>query len=139
MPYSFSRQNPFSESSIGCFRQNKTKLVLAVPLIIEKIVTRSVLPKLSVGAASVLIKIPLLNEIVHSKVRKSMIEFFGGNLVEVVIGGAALNSDVEKFLRKIRFPYTVGYGMTECGRLSLILSGANIRSVPVERWLIGCR
>src|SRR5690554_5961457 len=64
-----------------------------------------------------LIKTPLLNEIVHTKVRRSMTDFFGGNLVEVVIGGAALNSDVEKFLRKIRFPYTVGYGMTECGPL----------------------
>lgn len=113
----FLGKTPSPKVLLDAFAKIKPKLVLAVPLIIEKIVTRSVLPKLSVGAASVLIKIPLLNEIVHTKVRKSMIEFFGGNLVEVVTGGAALNSDVEKFLRKIRFPYTVGYGMTECGPL----------------------
>jgi long-chain acyl-CoA synthetase len=99
------------------FAKVKPKLVLAVPLILEKIVTRNVLPKLEKGATSVLIKIPLLNAVVYKKVRQSMIEFFGGNLVEVVLGGAALNADVEKFLRKIRFPYSVGYGMTECAPL----------------------
>lgn len=113
----FLGKTPSPKILLDAFAKIKPKLVLAVPLIIEKIVTRSVFPKLKNGAASVLIKIPLLNEIVHSKVKKSMIDFFGGNLVEVVIGGAALNSDVEKFLRKIRFPYTVGYGMTECGPL----------------------
>lgn len=99
------------------FKQTKPRLVLAVPLILEKIVNKVVLPKLQVGAASKLIKIPLLNKIVYNKVRKSMIDFFGGELVEVVIGGAALNADVENFLKKIKFPFTVGYGMTECGPL----------------------
>lgn len=99
------------------FAKVKPKLVLAVPLILEKIVTRNVLPKLETGSASVLKKIPLLNAVVYKKVRDSMMEFFGGNLVEVVLGGAALNADVEKFLRKIRFPYSVGYGMTECAPL----------------------
>ena len=113
----FLGKTPSPKVLLEAFDKFKPKLVLAVPLIIEKIVTRNVFPKLKQGAASVLIKIPLLNEIVHTKVRKSMTDFFGGNLVEVVIGGAALNSDVEKFLRKIRFPYTVGYGMTECGPL----------------------
>ncbi len=113
----FLGKTPSPKVLLEAFDKVKPKLVLAVPLIIEKIVTRNVFPKLKQGAASVLIKIPLLNEIVHTKVRKSMTDFFGGNLVEVVIGGAALNSDVEKFLRKIRFPYTVGYGMTECGPL----------------------
>ena len=113
----FLGKTPSPKVLLDAFAGVKPKLVLAVPLIIEKIVTRSVFPKLKKGAASVLINIPLLNKIVHTKVRKSMIDFFGGNLVEVVIGGAALNSNVEKFLRKIRFPYTVGYGMTECGPL----------------------
>lgn len=113
----FLGKTPSPKVLLEAFAKVKPKLVLAVPLIIEKIVTRSVFPKLKRGAASVLIKVPLLNEIVHTKVKKSMMDFFGGNLVEVVIGGAALNSDVEKFLRKIRFPYTVGYGMTECGPL----------------------
>ena len=95
----------------------KPKLVLAVPLILEKIVNNVVLPKLNEGAAATLTKIPLINKVVYRKVRKSMIDFFGGNLVEVVIGGAALNSDVENFLKKVKFPFTIGYGMTECGPL----------------------
>ena len=113
----FLGKTPSPKVLLEAFAKVKPKLVLAVPLIIEKIVTRNVLPKLNQGAAAILTKIPLLNTIVYNKVRKSMIEFFGGNLVEVVIGGAALHVDVEKFLRKIRFPYTVGYGMTECGPL----------------------
>jgi len=113
----FLGKTPSPKVLLDAFARVKPKLVLAVPLIIEKIVNKSVLPKLEKGAAKVLSAIPLLNEIVFRKVRKSMIEAFGGNLVEVVIGGAAINPDVEKFLRKIRFPYTVGYGMTECGPL----------------------
>lgn len=113
----FLGKTPSPQVLLDMFSKVKPKLVLAVPLIIEKIVNRSVLPKLQQGAAKTLIKIPLLNSVVYNKVRSSMIDFFGGELVEVVIGGAALNPDVEKFLRKIKFPYTVGYGMTECGPL----------------------
>jgi len=113
----FLGKSPSPKVLKDAFADVKPKLVLAVPLIIEKIVTRNVLPKLNQGAAAILTKVPLLNTIIYNRVRKSMVEFFGGNLVEVVIGGAALNADVEKFLRKIRFPYTVGYGMTECGPL----------------------
>ena len=113
----FLGKTPSPAILLNAFAQVKPKLVLAVPLILEKIVNKSVLPKLRKGSANILSKIPLLNEIVYRKVRKSMIEAFGGSLNEVVIGGAAINSDVEKFLRKVRFPYTVGYGMTECGPL----------------------
>ncbi len=113
----FLGKTPSPKILLEAFARVKPKLVLAVPLIIEKIVTRNVFPKLSRGTAAVLTRIPVFNKIVYNKVRKSMINSFGGKLVEVVIGGAALNGDVEKFLRKIRFPYTVGYGMTECGPL----------------------
>jgi long-chain acyl-CoA synthetase len=113
----FLGKTPSPKILKDAFAMTKPKLVLAVPLILEKIVTKVVFPKLKKGSAATLIKIPLLNNIVYSKVRKSMIEFFGGNLDEVVIGGAALNSDVENFLKKIKFPFTVGYGMTECGPL----------------------
>lgn len=113
----FLGKTPSPRVLLDAFARIKPKLVLAVPLIIEKIVTKNVMPKLQAGSAKTLLKIPLLNSIVYNKVRKSMIEVFGGKLVEVVIGGAALNADVEKFLRKVRFPYTVGYGMTECGPL----------------------
>lgn len=113
----FLGKTPSPRVLLDAFARIKPKLVLAVPLIIEKIVTRNVMPKLKQGAAKTLVNIPLLNSIVYKKVRKSLIEVFGNNLDEVVIGGAALNADVEKFLRKIKFPYTVGYGMTECGPL----------------------
>lgn len=99
------------------FAEIKPKLVLAVPLIIEKIVTKNVFPKINKGSTKILRKIPGIKLLINNKIRKSMIDLFGGELVEVVIGGAALNEDVEKFLREIKFPYTVGYGMTECGPL----------------------
>lgn len=99
------------------FAKVKPKLVLAVPLIIEKIVTKNVLPKVNKGVTKTLRDIPVLNSIVNNKIKKSMIEAFGGNMVEIVVGGAGLNEEVELFLRSIKFPYTVGYGMTECGPL----------------------
>jgi long-chain acyl-CoA synthetase len=113
----FLGKTPSPKVLLEAFARTKPKLVLAVPLIIEKIVVKNVFPKLRQGAAKTLVKVPLLNIAVYRKVRKSLIDVFGGNLVEVVIGGAALNADVEKFLRRIKFPYTVGYGMTECGPL----------------------
>lgn len=113
----FLGKTPSPQILLAAFSRIKPKLVLAVPLIIEKIVTKNVFPKLKQGAAKTLVKVPLLNSIVFNKVRKSLMQVFGENMVEVVIGGAALNPEVEKFLRKIRFPYTVGYGMTECGPL----------------------
>jgi len=113
----FLGKTPSPKVLLEAFAKVKPKLVLAVPLIIEKIVIRNVLPKLNQGTAAILTKVPLLDTIVYNKVRKSMIEAFGGNLNEVVIGGAAINPDVEKFLRKVKFPYSVGYGMTECGPL----------------------
>ncbi len=113
----FLGKSPTPKILKEAFEVTKPKLVLAVPLILEKIVNNVVLPKLNEGAAATLTKIPLINKVVYRKVRKSMIDFFGGHLVEVVIGGAALNSDVENFLKKVKFPFTIGYGMTECGPL----------------------
>lgn len=113
----FLGKTPSPKVLIDTFAKIKPKLVLAVPLIIEKIVTKNVLPKISEGPVSTLRKVPGVNYFINKKIRQSMIDVFGGNVVEVVIGGAALNADVEKFLRTIQFPYTVGYGMTECGPL----------------------
>lgn len=113
----FLGKTPSPKVLLEAFAKVKPKLVLAVPLIIEKIVTRNVFPKLKVGPTKTLIKIPVLNAIVYNKIRKALIDTFGNTVDEVVIGGAALNPEVERFLRKIKFPYTVGYGMTECGPL----------------------
>lgn len=108
---------PSPKILISMLAKVKPKLVLAVPLIIEKIVLKNVFPKLEKQPLKSLLKVPGFNQIVYGKVRKSLIELFGDNVLQVIIGGAALNDTVESFLKKINFPYTVGYGMTECGPL----------------------
>ncbi len=99
------------------FAKHRPKLVMAVPLIIEKIVTGVIFPAIEKQPVKTLLKVPIVNIIVRKKIRKQMIDFFGGQLREMTIGGAALNRDVEKFLLSIRFPFTVGYGMTETSPL----------------------
>lgn len=96
------------------FSEVKPSIVIAVPLIIEKIIKKSVLPKLQTPAMQILLKVPIINDKIKSTVREQVIQAFGNNFYEVVIGGAAFNQDVERFLKMINFPYTVGYGMTEC-------------------------
>ena len=113
----FLSRVPTPEVLVGMLAKVKPKLVLAVPLIIEKIIFKRVFPKLQKGAAAFMLKVPGLRNIVYKKVRKTLIDVFGGEARQIVVGGAALNQDVESFLRKIKFPYSVGYGMTECGPL----------------------
>lgn len=128
---------PSPKILIDMFAKVKPKLVLAVPLIIEKIILRNVFPKLEEQPIKTLLKVPGLNQIVYKKVRKTLIELFGNNLVQVTIGGAALNETVESFLKKIKFPYTVGYGMTECGPLISYSYWSKFKQksvgVPVDR------
>ncbi len=111
----FLSKVPSPKILIDMFAKVKPKIVLAVPLIIEKIILRNVFPKLEKQPVKSLLKIPGVNQIVYAQVRKSLLDLFGENLVQVIIGGAALNDTVESFLKKINFPFTVGYGMTECG------------------------
>ena len=113
----FLSRTPSPKIIMEAFAKIKPKLVLAVPLIIEKIVTRNVFTEIHKQPVKSLIKVPVVNLFIRKKIKTKLIDFFGGNLVEVVIGGAALNKEVEKFLRFIHFPYTVGYGMTECNPL----------------------
>lgn len=113
----FLNKTPSPRIVMEAFAKVKPKLVLAVPLIIEKIVTRNVFTEIHKQPVKTLIRIPVLNLFIRNKIKKKLIKFFGDNLVEVVIGGAALNKEVERFLRFIHFPYTVGYGMTECSPL----------------------
>ena len=113
----FLSRTPSPKVIMEAFAKVKPKLVLSVPLIIEKIVTRNVFTEIQKQPIKTLIKIPVFNLIIRSKIKKKLINFFGGNLVEVVVGGAAINKEVERFLRFINFPYTVGYGMTECSPL----------------------
>ena len=95
----------------------KPQLVICVPLILEKIYKNQILPMISKGAMRWTLAVPFLDTLIYSKIRKKLIEAFGGNFSQVIVGGAALNHEVEEFLYKIKFPFTVGYGMTECGPL----------------------
>ncbi|MDZ4121067.1 MAG: AMP-binding protein, partial [Candidatus Cloacimonadaceae bacterium] len=90
---------------------------LAVPLLIEKIYKKQLQPTLETPKMQRLLKIPVLNMIIHKKIRKKLIDAFGGELKELIVGGAPMNAEVELFFKKIKFPLTIGYGMTELGPL----------------------
>lgn len=95
----------------------KPRLVISVPLILEKIYKNQILPMISKGTVRWTLAVPFLDSLVYAKIRKKLVEAFGGQFEQVIVGGAALNHEVEEFLHKIKFPFTVGYGMTECGPL----------------------
>lgn len=113
----FITKTPSPRIITEAFQAVKPHLILSVPLILEKIFKKNIQPQIEEGTISTMLKIPLVNKLVHSKIRKKLFEVFGGEMREMVIGGAALNHDVEAFLHMIGFPLTVGYGMTECGPL----------------------
>lgn len=113
----FLGKAPTPKMLIEAFAKVKPRMVLSVPLIIEKIYWKQVRPMLATPKMQFLIKIPLVNSIIRRAIRKKMLGFFGGNVLEVIIGGASFNPEVEDFLTKIKFPFTVGYGMTECAPL----------------------
>ncbi|MDE6422578.1 MAG: AMP-binding protein, partial [Muribaculaceae bacterium] len=95
----------------------RPNLVITVPLILEKIYKNQILPMISKGTMRWTLAVPFLDSLIYSKIRKKLIDAFGGEFEEVIVGGAPLNHEVEEFLHKIKFPFTVGYGMTECGPL----------------------
>lgn len=95
----------------------KPTIVLCVPLILEKIYRKQILPIISKPSMKRMMAVPILNRRVYNKIRDKLIEAFGGEFKQVIVGGAPLNPEVEAFLYKIRFPFSVGYGMTECGPL----------------------
>ena len=111
----FLTRMPSPKIIFQAFAEVKPNLIIAVPLIIEKIIKKSVLPKLETPTMKILMKVPIINDKIRDKVREQMINGFGGNFEAIIVGGAAFNHEVEDFLKQIEFPYTVGYGMTECG------------------------
>lgn len=113
----FLTKTPSPQIILEAFREIRPRLVLSVPLIIEKIYKKQILPAMGKPALKTLLKVPLLNKVVYKKVYDKLFNVFGGNFHEIVIGGAALNKEVEVFLNKIGFPFSIGYGMTECGPL----------------------
>ncbi len=92
-------------------------IICCVPMILEKVYRRQVLPLLEKGPMSIAMKIPLVNTAIHSAIRKKLMDAFGGNVSIFIVGGAPMNQETEAFLMKIRFPITIGYGMTECAPL----------------------
>ena len=108
---------PSPQIILQAFKEVKPRLVVLVPLIIEKVYNKKVKPAISKGIPKLLLGIPVLKNVVHKKVKKQLEEAFGGNFLEIIIGGAALNKEVDSFLKKIGFRFAVGYGMTECAPL----------------------
>jgi len=123
--YPFSRGNhihfldkmPSPKVLLAAMNEVKPSVVLAVPLIIEKIYKKNIIPEIEKPLIKTLIEIPWLNKLIFKKIRNKLLETFGGNLIELVVGGAPINPEVEFFLKKISFPFVVGYGMTECAPL----------------------
>jgi len=113
----FLTKTPTPAIITKAFQEIRPRLILSVPLVIEKIYKKKILPVIRKAPLNILLKIPLINLLLYKKVLKGVSEGFGGNFVEVVVGGAALSDEIEGFFRKIGFPITVGYGMTECGPL----------------------
>ena len=97
------------------FSEIKPKVISCVPLIVEKIIKKDILPKVDSTIGKLLLKVPIVNDKIKSLARQAAMEIFGGNFDEIIIGGAPFNAEVEAFLKKIGFPYTIAYGMTECG------------------------
>ena len=105
---------PSPKIVLKAFGEIKPVVIISVPLIIEKIIKKNVLPKLQTPSMKVLLKLPFISGRILDKVRQGLVDAFGGRFYEIIIGGAAFNSEVEDLLNKIHFPYTVGYGATEC-------------------------
>lgn len=130
-------KTPSPRVLLKAFSEVRPNLVICVPLILEKIYKNQILPMISKGAVRWTLAVPFLDTLIYAKIRKKLIDVFGGEFEEVIIGGAPLNHEVEEFLHKIKFPLTVGYGMTECGPLisytpwKEFIVGSSGRTLPI--------
>jgi len=113
----FLTRTPTPQIISEAFKAVKPHIILSVPLILEKIFKRQIMPQLEKATIKTLTKLPFTNKLIYKKIKNKLSAAFGNEFREIVIGGAALNKEVEIFLKKIKFPVTVGYGMTECGPL----------------------
>lgn len=120
-------KTPSPQVILQAFGEVKPSLILSVPLVIEKIYKKQVLPAISKPAMKVILRIPGINKLILKKIRVKLEAAFGGNFRELVLGGAPFNQETENFFKKMKFPFTVGYGMTECGPL---ISYVNWRENP---------
>ena len=133
----FLTRMPSPKIILQAFAEVKPTLVIAVPLIIEKIIKKNVLPKLETPTMKFLMHVPLVSDKIMEKVREELMKAFGGNFYEIIVGGAAFNQEIETFMRNMQFPYTVGYGMTECAPLIAYEDWKNFKAgscgKPVDR------
>lgn len=97
------------------FAEIRPRVISSVPLVVEKIFKKNILPRVDTKLGRFLLKVPIINDKIKMKAREEAMQTFGGNFIEIIIGGAPFNVEVEAFLRLIDFPYTIAYGMTECG------------------------
>lgn len=111
----FLAKIPSPKIVVEAFALVKPRIICTVPLVIEKLYARQIKPMLEKAHIKVLTQLPFVKTAIHSAIRAKLVKAFGGRFYELIIGGAALNEEVEAFLHSIDFPYTVGYGMTECG------------------------
>lgn len=125
----FLTRLPSPKVILKAFAEVKPKLIITVPLILEKIVKGKIFPKLENPMLRLMLKVPFLDDRMCTKIRDGLVNALGGQVQELIIGGAPLNTDVERLLKRIEFPYTVGYGMTECGPL--------ITYVPPKDMVVG--
>ena len=102
---------------LDAFKKVKPKLIITVPLILEKIYQKKILPIISKPPVQSMLKIPFLRNVVYNKVRKTLMDSLGGEFKEIIIGGAAMSKEAESFFHKVGLPFTIGYGMTECAPL----------------------
>lgn len=113
----FLSRIPSPKIIADAFAEVKPDLIVTVPLVIEKIIRKKVFPTIEKPHMKLLMSIPVINDKIRDTIRQKVIDAFGGKFKGLIIGGAALNKEVEAFLQSIKFPYTIGYGMTECGPL----------------------
>lgn len=116
----FLSRSPSPRLIMEMFPLIKPKVIACVPLVLEKIIKKNILPRVDNKIGRLLLRLPIINDKIKEYARHEAMSAFGGNFYEIIIGGAPFNEDVEKFLKLIGFPYTVAYGMTECGPLITI-------------------
>ena len=132
----FLNRAPSPKIIMKAFADVHPDTIIAVPLIIEKVYKSQIKP--IAAQYSKLIRIPIVNQFIFKKIRKGLIEAFGGHFGEVILGGAAFNPEVEDFFRKIRFPFTVGYGMTECAPLITYCKWNRTKKGACGKAITGC-
>ena len=130
-------RTPSAKILLKAFVEVKPTVILSVPLILEKIYKKMIQPQISKAPISWVLKMPLLGQVVLGKIRETLMNAFGGEFSQIIIGGAPLNAEVEAFLHRIKFPLTIGYGMTETAPLISFTPWQNFRSQSCGQVLKG--